>query len=66
MLFSYFFLMALMSFSKAAIVLLSVKLYNEDFRFFIKPIKSLINILNSNGPNKDIIQVSLYCIGNPI
>ena len=55
-----------MSFSKAAIVLLSVKLYNEDFRFFIKPIKSLINILNSNGPNQDIIQVSLYCIGNPI
>ena len=55
-----------MSFSKAAIVLLYVKLYNEDFRFFIKPIKSLINILNSNGPNKDIIQVSLYCIGNPI
>ena len=66
MLFSYFFLMALMSFSKAAIVLLSAKLYNEDFRFFIKLIKSFINILNSNGPNKDIIQVSLYCIGNPI
>ena len=40
-----------MSFSKAVIVLSPAKLYNEDF--FIKPIRSLINILNSNGPRID-------------
>ena len=40
-----------MSFSKATIVLSSAKLYNEDF--FIKPIRSFINILNSNVPKID-------------
>ena len=37
-----------MSFSKDGIVLSPAKLYNEDF--FIKPIRLLINTLNSNGP----------------
>ena len=37
-----------MSFSKAVIVLSSVKLYNEDF--YKKPIKSFLNMLNSKVP----------------
>ena len=40
-----------MSFSKAVIVLSSAKLYNEDS--LTKPTRSLINILNSNGPRID-------------
>ena len=40
-----------MSFSKAVFVLSSAKSYNEDF--FIKPIRSFINILNSNDPRID-------------
>ena len=40
-----------MSFSKAVIVLSSAKLYDEDF--FMKPIRSFINMLNNNGPRID-------------
>ena len=39
-----------MSFSKLVIVLSSAKLFNEDY---IKPIRSFINMLNSNGPKID-------------
>ena len=40
-----------MSFSNPVVVLPSAKLYNEDF--FKKPIRSFINMLNSNGPRID-------------
>ena len=40
-----------MSFSKAVIVFSSAKLCNEDF--FIKPIRSFTNMLNSNDPRID-------------
>ena len=40
-----------MSFWKAVFVLSSAKLYNEDF--FTKPVRSFINMLNSNGPRID-------------
>ena len=45
---------SVMSFSKAVIVLSSVKLYNEDF--FKKPIKSFLNMLNSKVPRIDPLE----------